>query len=63
MVSYLTNAGMLRDMITLNSDSGTIFMLVMAFVLGTLAVTPNKRVHTAIVALMPVVGILMILLN
>ncbi len=63
VVSTLTNAGMLRDIITLDFDSNTLSFLVMALVVGALAVTPNKRVHMAIVALMPVVGFLMILFS
>jgi glucose/arabinose dehydrogenase len=48
MVVYLTNAGMLRDIITLNFDSNTLFMLVMALLYGTLAVTRNKWIHMAV---------------
>ena len=63
LVSVLTNAGMLRDIITLNFDSDTLTFLVMALLLVALAVTRNKRFHMAIVALMPLAGFLMILLN
>ena len=62
VVITLTNAGMLRDIITLHFDSVTLTLLVWALLVGALAVTPNKRVHVAIAALMLPAGILMTLL-
>ncbi len=41
-VAMLTNAGMLRDIITLNFDSDTLRLFVWALLVGALAVTPNK---------------------
>ena len=63
LVSTLTNAGMLRDILTLNFDSNTIPLLVMALGVGALAVTRDKRLHMAIAASMLLVGFLMVLLN
>ncbi len=53
LVAVLTNAGMLRRIITLDFDSGSFVLLVWPLVVGALAVTPNKRVHVAIAALAP----------
>ncbi len=63
VVVTLTNAGMLRDIVTLNFDSETLAFFVWALLVGALAVTRNKRFHVAIAALMPVVGFLMILFS
>ncbi len=63
LVITLTGAGMLRDIITLNFESDTLYKLVGALVFGALAVTGNKRFHMAVVALMLLAGFLMILLN
>ena len=63
MVAFLTNAGMLREIITLNFGSDFLSFLVMALLLGALAVTRNKRFHMATSALLPLGGFLMILFN
>ncbi len=63
LVASLTNAGMLRDIITLNFDSDTPIFLVGALLVGALAVSGNKRFHVAIAALLPLAGFLMILLS
>jgi hypothetical protein len=63
MVAVLTNAGMLRDIITLNFGSDFLTFLVMALLLVALAVTRNKRFHMEIPALLPLAGFLMILFN
>ncbi len=61
MVVYLTGAGMLRDIITLNFDSGSLSKLVLALLLGALAVTRNKWVHMAMPILMLLAGFAMLL--
>ncbi len=58
MVAPLTNAGMLRDIITLNFGSDTLILFVCALLAGALAVTRNKRFHMA----MPVIALLGMLL-
>ena len=62
VVSSLTNAGMLRSIITLNFDD-RLPVIVWALMLVTLAVTRNKRFHMAIAALVPLGSFLMILIR
>jgi len=63
VVAALTNAGQLRDIITLNFDSDTLILFAWALLAGTLAVTRNKRFHMAIPALLPVAGFLVLLFS
>jgi len=63
LVAFLTNAGMLRNIITLNFDTAAFLMLGMALTCGALAVTRNKRFHMAVIAVMPLIALLKILLN
>ncbi len=52
LVASLTNAGMLRDIITLNFDSETLIFSVVALLFVALAVTRNKRFHMAVPVIM-----------
>ena len=63
LVAALTNAGMLRRIITLHFDSATLGILVWALLCGTLAATDNKRIHMAIPFIMLLSGFLVKLLN
>jgi hypothetical protein len=63
LVITLTGAGMLRDIITLNFESDTLYKLVGALVFGALAVCRNQRFHMAVAILMLLAGFLMILLS
>ncbi len=61
LVITLTGAGMLRDIITLNFESDTLYKLVGALVFGALAVIRNQRFHMAVAILMLLAGFAVVL--
>jgi hypothetical protein len=63
LVATLTNAGMLRNIITLNFVSEFFTFLVGALLLVALAVTRNKWYHTAMAIIAPLSLLLAILFN